>query len=65
MATRLWTSKLAPVSWLITNDMLEGRGKLNFSQWGQGEQEIVEIGKVVQEGEMPPSNYGRMHPDAN
>lgn len=29
-----WYSNVAPVSWLISNDVNEGRHKLNFSDWG-------------------------------
>jgi len=60
-----WYSRIAPISWLITNDVLEGRSRVNFSQWGHGEQEVEEIGEAVQEGEMPPSYYMMLHPGAN
>jgi hypothetical protein len=42
-----WYSKVAPVSWLVTEHVIEGRAKLNFSEWGlaqaetgQGEQAV-------------------------
>lgn len=28
-----WYAKVAPVSWLVTDDVHEGRAKLNFSEW--------------------------------
>ena len=28
-----WYSNVAPVSWLIANDVKEGRAHLNFSEW--------------------------------
>jgi hypothetical protein len=28
-----WYSRISPVSWLIADDVKEGRAKLNFSQW--------------------------------
>src|SRR5262245_48076822 len=30
-----WYAHVAPVSWLVTRDVVEGRQKLNFSEWGQ------------------------------
>lgn len=59
-----WYSNIAPVSWLVQRDVEEGRSKLNFSEWGRGEQEIDEIGEVIQEGAMPPLQYTLIHPDA-
>lgn len=59
-----WYSSIAPLSWLIQRDTDEGRSKLNFSTWGQGEAEFEDAAEVVQEGEMPPLQYVIMHPDA-
>src|SRR5437764_214194 len=30
-----WYSHVAPVSWLLARDVIEGRSRLNFSTWGQ------------------------------
>jgi len=30
-----WYSQLAPVSWLLTRDVNEGRQQVNFSEWGK------------------------------
>ena len=61
----IWYSNIAPVSWLVQRDVDEGREKLNFSEWGQGRmRELDEISEVVYEGEMPPSKYLPMHPEA-
>src|SRR3954449_12180710 len=30
-----WYTHIAPVSWLIARDVIEGRQHLNFSTWGQ------------------------------
>jgi len=57
-----WYSKIAPFSWLIQYDVEKGRDNLNFSEWGQWETD--EIGEVVAEGEMPPTQYILMHPEA-
>lgn len=62
-----WYSKVAPVSWLITYDVREGREKLNFSEWGavrNSEKLSKEITKVLNKNEMPPDNYLLIHPDA-
>lgn len=60
-----WYSNIAPVSWLVTSDVIEGRGRMNFSDWGRGYQPSVgEIVGIIQEGEMPPVQYLLMHPEA-
>ena len=40
-----WYSNIAPVSWLVQNDVDEGRRRLNFSEWGRPIREIDEIGE--------------------
>ena len=57
-------SNIAPVSWLVQRDVDEGREKLNFSEWGRGD-EPDEIVEIVQKGEMPLGIYLIMHPEAN
>lgn len=60
-----WYSNIAPFSWLIYSDVVEGRQKMNFSEWTQGgSQDIDELMEVLQEGEMPPFQYLLMHPEA-
>jgi len=62
-----WYAGIAPVSWLIYNDVVEGRGKLNFSDWLGGRREgekAGEIRKEIEEGEMPPIQYRLAHPGA-
>ena len=59
-----WYSNIAPVSWLVQRDTDEGREKLNFSEWGRGEQEVDEIFEVVKEGEMPLPIFLITHPEA-
>lgn len=58
-----WYSKIAPISWMITSHVEEGRGRLNFSNWGSGRSED-EVGEVIFEGEMPPAYYLLMHASA-
>ncbi len=64
-----WYSRIAPVSWLVTSDVNEGRAKLNFSQWNIYSTEVTriklrQICNEVKEGDMPPAYYLPMHPGA-
>lgn len=60
-----WYSNVAPVSWLVYRDVMEGREKLNFSEWGVSRQEdLNEIIEVIREGEMPMPIYLIQHPEA-
>ena len=59
-----WYTNIAPVSWLATRDVNEGRDELNFSEWDTGEQETDDLAEVIESGEMPPIYYGWMHPAA-
>ena len=59
-----WYSNIAPFSWRLQNHVDEGSAKLNFSEWGTGEQEVEHIVGVVREGEMPPWDYLPLHPEA-
>lgn len=62
-----WYSRVAPVSWLIQRDVVEGRRALNFSEWQDGMREgenPQEIREEVAEGEMPPLPYTLIHPTA-
>ncbi len=53
-----WYSYIAPVSWLVYNDTMQGRRRLNFSEWTAGSQRRTsEIAEVIQDGEMPPAIY--------
>ncbi len=64
-----WYAYLAPVSWLITNDVAEGRERLNFSTWNRYDlqrkrKRLADILDEVVRGEMPLPIYLRMHPEA-
>jgi cytochrome c551/c552 len=59
-----WYSYVAPVSWLVYNDTMEGRSRMNFSNWGSRHPDVQEIIANIQEGEMPPAVYLPMHPSA-
>lgn len=64
-----WYSNVAPVSWLVINDVNEGREELNFSSWGayNGEKQQKLLGEIcneVRSGEMPGAAYLVAHPQA-
>ena len=64
-----WYSYIAPASWLLANDVGEGRDGLNFSEWSaypdkKKEKKMKEIWEEVNEGEMPEWYYAVMHPEA-
>jgi hypothetical protein len=59
-----WYSHVAPVSWLVQSDTMEGRAELNFSEWDRPQKEADEAAEVVTKGEMPPLVYFPTHPEA-
>lgn len=59
-----WYSHVAPASWLVTMDVLEGRDELNFSTWDRDAGEADDAIETVREGTMPPLRYVMMHPSA-
>jgi len=62
-----WYSKIAPLSWLVYWDVVEGRKELNFSDWRDGSRKSEQPGEIVKEvleGEMPPLQYYIAHPEA-
>ncbi len=60
-----WYSNIAPVSWLIYSDVIEGRKHINFSDWNRGtHQHIDEFEEVYEENTMPPATYLFLHPEA-
>jgi len=59
-----WYANIAPGSWLIAFDVIEGRGKFNFSDWSNRPGELDEMIKTIQAGEMPPVQYWIFHPNS-
>jgi hypothetical protein len=64
-----WYSKVAPVSWMVAQDVQEGRIHLNFSEWGRLGPEMASsrLKKVCEEvrgGGMPLWYYLPLHPEA-
>lgn len=64
-----WYSHIAPLSWLLANDVEEGRRELNFSTWSTYDakkraKKLTETAKEVGGDEMPPWYYVLVHSDA-
>lgn len=64
-----WYSRIAPISWLIANDVKEGRREVNFSVWNQftgsrRARKFKEIVEQVEQNKMPQWYYVVMHPEA-
>ena len=62
-----WYSNIAPVSWLIEDDVVEGRKHLNFSEWEKyndkkKSRKQEEIWEQISEDEMPLKIYTYLHP---
>jgi hypothetical protein len=60
-----WYSNIAPVSWLIQHDVVEGRSRLNFSQWTTSRRAEGDATEQLQRGTMPQWYYVLLHPTAN
>lgn len=59
-----WYSSIAPMSWLVTRDVAEGRSHFNVSEWGREGNHGEEAADLVRDGEMPPWFYLPAHPEA-
>ncbi|MFA7227571.1 MAG: heme-binding domain-containing protein [Melioribacteraceae bacterium] len=65
-----WYSKVAPVSWLIIDDVEEGRKHLNFSLWeslnsSKKDNLKKEIWEELVNDEMPLKKYTYLHPNSS
>ncbi len=58
-----WYSKIAPVSWLVTRHVIEGRQRLNFSEWGVRGVEVNDVIRAVRTGKMPTKDFLLVHPE--
>jgi hypothetical protein len=64
-----WYSYVAPASWLVTKDVRDARGHINFSEWvnynsKQQKHKQEECGEMVAIGEMPLWFYLPLHSEA-
>jgi hypothetical protein len=61
-----WYSYVAPVSWLVANDVHQARAKMNLSTWGdfpadKREDRLEEICEQLTNGDMPDPKYLLVH----
>ena len=61
-----WYASIAPVSWMISQHVKEGKRHLNFSEWilypvDKQLHKLDEVIEVLQEDEMPPRPYEMLH----
>jgi heme-binding protein len=54
-------SNVAPVSWLVQNDVDGGRRRMNLSEWDKRQPDLAEIQGVIVDGGMPPLQYKVIH----
>ena len=64
-----WYSHIAPLSWVITDDVNQGRRHMNFQDWEarvpkQASDPPLDICKEAREKGMPPFTYRMMHENA-
>ena len=62
-------SRIAPISWLVVDDVNEGRHQLNLSEWPADRPDwqvrrLENMSDEIQSGEMPPKKYTLIHADA-
>ena len=54
-------SYVAPMSWLVRNDVEQGRDELNFSRWDRDDGEADDAVEAIVDGDMPPGRYTAIH----
>jgi hypothetical protein len=59
-----WYSSIAPGSWLIYKDVVDGREEYSFSNWDTETKRARKFAEVINEGVMPPPQYLLLHPEA-
>ncbi len=63
-----WYSHIAPMSWMIVNDVNGGRENLNLSDWPndpkRASRRLEDMSEKISYGEMPLKKYTVIHTDA-
>jgi mono/diheme cytochrome c family protein len=60
-----WYSNIAPVSWYVYYDVMEGRNSFNFSDWQNSQlNDLMEFESAILDGDMPPFQYILTHNNA-
>jgi mono/diheme cytochrome c family protein len=57
-------ASVAPMSWLIQNDVDNGRRHMNFSEWQLPQEHADDAAEQIREKEMPLGHYLWLHPEA-
>ncbi|MGH9681676.1 MAG: heme-binding domain-containing protein [Candidatus Acidiferrales bacterium] len=63
-----WYSQIAPISWVVIDDVNQGRRHMNFDDWEAlkgptlATTRLTDICKEIQENGMPPFSYRIAHP---
>jgi len=64
-----WYSRVAPLSWVVTDDVNEGRRHMNFDDWEAladqkvANDRLIDICEEVKQKGMPPFSYRILHRD--
>jgi hypothetical protein len=53
----LWYTKVAPISWLVMDDVKGGRARMNLSEWDRPQPDLDDVVRVIDQGSMPPIQY--------
>jgi hypothetical protein len=64
-----WYARVAPVSWLVDQDVKKGRAFLNFSDWEKYPKSrkmayLAAMASATSQDRMPPKRYLVLHPEA-
>mgnify|MGYP002634369945 CR=1 FL=1 len=52
-----WYTNVAPASWLVQQDVDEGRAGMNLSEWDKPQPSLDRVIEHIESGEMPPLKY--------
>ena len=57
-----WYTEIAPISWLTTRDVNDGRAVLNFSEWQRPQDvDLQQVISAIRGKGMPPLQYRLIH----
>ncbi len=64
-----WYHEVAPISWLVSSHVKEGKEHLNFDEWGaynenQKSHILSDLDETIRKREMPLALYIVFHPEA-
>ncbi len=65
-----WYSHVAPISWMIANDVNTARDHINFQDWDaqidakEAKEHLGLVCKLIRDGSMPPASYRIMHKES-